>query len=135
MQRKKSLIGLARGMLGTALLAMLTGCLSHPEPLIDTQGVNMAQFEQDLEYCMGYGDQVRVEKGVAKGAAADGAIRRLGPGDLGDDQRWRPLGATRRAGEITRRQELHAVPGVSGTELIGNGDAPGLCGPIIEAKR
>ena len=131
MQRKKSLIGLARGMLGTALLAMLTGCLSHPEPLIDTQGVNMAQFEQDLEYCMGYGDQVRVEKGVAKGAAAGGAVGAA----TGADQRWRPLGATRRAGEITRRQELHAVPGVSGTELIGNGDAPGLCGPIIEAKR
>jgi len=63
-----------RGMAVATLLVALTACLSHPEPLIDTQGVNMAQYEHDLEYCMGYGDQVRIEKGVAKGAAAGGAV-------------------------------------------------------------
>ena len=30
------------------LAALLAGCLSHPEPIIDAQGVNMAQLEQDL---------------------------------------------------------------------------------------
>ena len=57
--------------LATALLA---GCAAHPDPIVDMQGVNVAQYERDLAECKGYGDQVKVEKGVAKGAATGAVI-------------------------------------------------------------
>ncbi len=55
-------------------LALQLGCASHPEPIIDKKGVNMAQYEVDLVDCKTYSDQVRIEKGVAKGAVAGGAL-------------------------------------------------------------
>ena len=57
-------------LLSTALI----GCSSHPGPIIDTKGVNMANYEADLADCEAYGDQVQIEKGVAKGAVAGGAV-------------------------------------------------------------
>ena len=105
---------------------VLSGCLSHPEPLIDTQGVNMAQLEQDLETCEGYGDQVRIENGVAKGTVAGGAVGAATGAVFGDagprrrgrrDRRRRALRADRRAREVQGREELHALPGLPRTEL------------------
>ena len=57
-----------------ALLALLAACSSAPGPIVDTKGVNMAQYHADLADCEGYAEQVRVEVGVAKGAAAGGAV-------------------------------------------------------------
>ena len=52
----------------------LVGCSSTSGPIIDTKGVNMARYEQDLADCEGYAEQVRIERGVAKGAAAGAAV-------------------------------------------------------------
>jgi outer membrane lipoprotein SlyB len=52
----------------------LAGCSSTSGPIIDTKGVNMARYEQDLEDCEGYAEQVHIEQGVAKGAAAGAAV-------------------------------------------------------------
>jgi hypothetical protein len=52
----------------------LAGCSSHPGPIIDTKGVNMAHYESDLADCKGYSEQVRIEKGVAKGTVAGAAV-------------------------------------------------------------
>ena len=103
---------LARGVAGMALLTMLTGCLSHPEPLIDTQGVNMARYEQDLEYCMGYGDQVRIEKGVAKGAAAGGAVGAATGAVFGDAGSGAAVGAISggaRSAQLGEREKSRVV--------------------------
>ena len=43
---------------------VLGGCLSHPEPIIDTQHSNMANYEADLTECEGYGEQVRIGRHV-----------------------------------------------------------------------
>ena len=61
-------------VLAGAVLVLQVGCASHPEPIIDTKGVNMAQYEADLADCQSYSDQVKIEKGVAKGAVAGGAV-------------------------------------------------------------
>lgn len=103
---------IARGAVAVALLATLTGCLSHPEPLIDTQGVNMARYEQDLEYCMDYGDQVRIEKGVAKGVAAGGAVGAASGAVLGDAGTGAALGAIgggARSAQIGEREKSRVV--------------------------
>jgi outer membrane lipoprotein SlyB len=57
------------------LLALgLLGCSSHPEPIVDTKGVNMAQYQRDLEECQQYAKQVNPAEGVARGAAGGAAV-------------------------------------------------------------
>lgn len=96
----------------------LAGCASHPEPLIDTQGVNMAQYELDLADCNAYGEQVRIEKGVAKGAAAGGAVGAASGavigaagtgaalGAIGGGARSAQIGANEQAGVVKRCMRL-----------------------------
>ncbi len=57
-----------------AVFGLMTACSSAPGPIVDTKGVNMTRYHEDLADCEGYADQVRIERGVAKGAAAGGAV-------------------------------------------------------------
>lgn len=68
---RQSIKGMAT--VGTAL-AVLAGCAAHPEPIVDTKGVDMSRYETDLEECSVYADQVHMEKGVAKGAAGGAVV-------------------------------------------------------------
>ena len=52
----------------------LGGCSSHPDPIIDTTGVNVTVYEEDLAVCKGFSQQVHIEYGMARGAAV-GVIR------------------------------------------------------------
>lgn len=102
----------ARAMAGAIVVTSLTSCMSHPEPLIDTQGVNMAQYEQDLEYCVGYGDQVRIERGVAKGAAAGGAVGAATGAVFGDAGSGAAVGAISggaRSAQLGEREKSRVV--------------------------
>ena len=58
-------------LLGAALLG---ACAAHPDPIVDMQGVNVAQYEEDLAQCKAYGDEVKIEQGVLKGAAAGAVV-------------------------------------------------------------
>jgi outer membrane lipoprotein SlyB len=60
-------------LIGLLLAGGIAGCTSHPEPIIDTAGVNMAVYEQDLADCKIYADQVQIEGGMARGAATGAA--------------------------------------------------------------
>lgn len=57
-----------------AAAAALQGCASHPEPIVDMQGVDPVRFERDRSECAAYADQVKPAKGAAKGAVAGAAI-------------------------------------------------------------
>src|SRR4051812_18556852 len=59
-------------MAGWALL--MAGCSAHPDPIVDTKGVNMAGYERDLAECKQYGSQIHASQGVAKGTAAGAAV-------------------------------------------------------------
>ena len=68
---------------------LLAACSAQPDPIIDTKGVNMTVYEQDLADCRLYADQVPVASGVTKSAAggaavggAVGAVRKNG--DIGE---------------------------------------------------
>ena len=50
----------------------LAACAS--QPIVDTQGKSMAQYEQDLADCQAYADQVRSGQKVITGAAAGAAV-------------------------------------------------------------
>jgi outer membrane lipoprotein SlyB len=58
----------------TLLLLVAVSCTTTREIIIDTRGVNMAQYEDDLAQCEKYSDQVQVGKKAAKGAASGAAV-------------------------------------------------------------
>lgn len=56
------------------LLAVTTACSSHPDPIIDTRGVDMTVYAQDLEECRVYAQQIDPATGMTKGAAVGAAV-------------------------------------------------------------
>lgn len=60
------------------------GCAAHPEPIVDMQGVDPVRYEHDLADCRGYAEQIPIEQGVARGAAA-GAVVGAAAGAIGGD--------------------------------------------------
>ncbi|MEM8769107.1 MAG: glycine zipper family protein [Pseudomonadota bacterium] len=76
-------------LLSVALVAVLTGCASTPgKPIVDMKGVNAYQYEQDLEECSVYADEVEVGAkavgGAATGAAVGAAIGAIWDGYRGN---------------------------------------------------
>jgi len=69
------------------------GCASHPDPIVDTKGVNMAQYEIDLRECRQYADEVSVAGGAAKGAAAGAVVGAAAGAISGDADRGAGYGA------------------------------------------
>jgi outer membrane lipoprotein SlyB len=93
-------------------LALLSGCSSHPGPIVDTKGVNMAHYETDLEECQAYADQVRIEKGVAKGAVAGAAVGGATGAVVGDAGEGAGVGAitgAARSAQIGTREKSQVV--------------------------
>ena len=53
---------------------IIIGCAAHPEPIVDTQGLDMVAYQQDLGECAVFSTQIHTEIGVVKGAAAGAAV-------------------------------------------------------------
>jgi hypothetical protein len=96
--------------IGSAVAALcLAGCSSHPDPIIDTRGVDPVLMQADWDECEAYSDQVVVAKGTARGAtggavagAAAGAISGDAARGAGYGAVW---GATRSGIDGAREQE------------------------------
>ncbi len=59
----------------TCLAALfLAGCSGATGPIIDTKGVDMAKYRQDLAECETYAEQVSTGRAVGKGAAGGAAV-------------------------------------------------------------
>jgi len=58
----------------TAAGFILAGCAAHPDPIIDTKGVNPEKLAQDWDECEAYTEEIAIEKGVAKGAATGAVV-------------------------------------------------------------
>ena len=56
------------------LLALVAGCAAHPDPIIDTKGVDPDQLAEDRKECEAYSKEVKISQGVAKGTALGGAV-------------------------------------------------------------
>lgn len=66
-------------LLSGLLLVILSACNSVEDftgnnPIIDTQNVNLAQYNQDLLDCQAYADEVQVAEKAATGAVAGAAV-------------------------------------------------------------
>jgi hypothetical protein len=55
-------------------LLSLAACSGATGPIIDTKGVNMARYDQDLAECETYAQQVSTGTAVGKGAAGGAAV-------------------------------------------------------------
>jgi len=99
------------GAVTGAICAMLiTGCASHPDPIIDMQGVDETALEIDRAECEAYSEEVIIAKGAAKGAAggavvgaAAGAISGNADAGAGYGAIW---GATRSTIEGDREKRM-----------------------------
>jgi len=61
--------------LTTALgLLILAGCAAHPDPIVDTKGVDPERLAEDWSDCEAYAGQVLVGEGVARGSAVGAAV-------------------------------------------------------------
>jgi len=61
--------------LATLIAAVvMAGCAAHPDPIIDTKGVDPEMLAQDWEECEAYTEEIDISKGVAKGGALGGAV-------------------------------------------------------------
>ena len=73
--------------------AFAGGCASHPDPIIDTKGVDPVAMQVDWDECEAYADEVIVASGTARGAAG-GAVAGAAAGAIsGDAERGAGYGA------------------------------------------
>lgn len=56
------------------LVIVLGGCAAHPDPIVDTKGVDPERLAQDWEECEAYTDGILISQGVAKGSALGAAV-------------------------------------------------------------
>jgi len=77
----------------------IAGCAAHPDPIVDTKGVDPDVFAQDWQECEAYTEEILISQGVAKGGATGAVVGGLGgaiDGDAGKGAGYGGLyGATR----------------------------------------
>lgn len=56
------------------LAALAAGCAAHPDPIIDTKGVDPERLAEDWDECEAYTEEIIMARGVAKGAAVGAAV-------------------------------------------------------------
>ncbi len=95
-----------------ALAILLSGCAAHPDPIIDTKGVDPDELAQDWGECETYTEEIVIAKGVAKGAALGGAVGAASGatgrhGDVAEDAAWGALyGGTRSGLDADREKQM-----------------------------
>jgi hypothetical protein len=107
MNTPKNIVG--KMLLGSLSIFGLAACSAHPDPIIDTRGVSMTQYEEDLTECKGYASQIDPATGMAKGAAAGAATGAA-------------VGAISSRNDIGESAGIGAVLGVSKSGIKAAGD-------------
>lgn len=77
----------------TLLALLMAGCASSRGPIIDTQGVDMTRYQEDLAECETYAAEVNPAEGTARGAVAGGAVGAMTGAIGGDVGRGAGIGA------------------------------------------
>jgi hypothetical protein len=53
---------------------MAAGCAAHPDPIIDTKGVDPERLAEDWDECEAYTEEILLAEGIGKGAAVGAAV-------------------------------------------------------------
>ena len=86
----------------------LAGCAAHPDPIVDTKGVDPEKLAQDWDECEKYTEQILIREGVAKGSAAGAAVGAAGgaiDGDVGRSAAYGALYGGTRSGLAADRDQ------------------------------
>ena len=77
---------------------LLSGCIStqsdsifNPgsgEPIVDTKGVNMVQYELDLQECSAFAEDISTGKSIAKGVVTGAAVVAVIEAITDDERSW-----------------------------------------------
>ena len=67
-----------------AALALVLGACASKGPIVDTQGVDMSRYDQDLAQCETYASQVNTGEQAGKSAAAGGLLGAIFGAIVGD---------------------------------------------------
>ena len=95
-----------------ALAILLSGCAAHPDPIIDTKGVDPEALAEDWDECEAFTEEIIIAKGVAKGSALGGAVGAASGatrshGDIAEDAAWGALyGGTRSGLDADRDKQM-----------------------------
>ncbi|MCP4302953.1 MAG: glycine zipper family protein [Gammaproteobacteria bacterium] len=71
----------------------VAGCAAHPDPIVDTKGVNPDALAKDWQECEAYTEEILISQGVAKGGATGAAVGALGGAIDGDAGKGAAAGA------------------------------------------
>ena len=74
-------------------MLIVGGCAAHPDPIIDTKGVDPEALAQDWKECEAYTEQIQVSKGVTKGGATGAVVGAVGGAIDGDAGKGAGYGA------------------------------------------
>ena len=80
-------------MLLSSLALWLTGCAAHPDPIVDTKGVDPNVYAQDWKECEAYTDEIMISQGVAKGGATGAVVGAIGGAIDGETGEGAAIGA------------------------------------------
>ena len=73
--------------------AALAGCAAHPDPIVDTKGVDPEKLAADWEECERYTEEILVSEGVARGGATGAVVGTVAGAINGDKGRSAATGA------------------------------------------
>jgi hypothetical protein len=99
---------LERKLIILFLAAALAGCAAHPDPIVDTKGVDPEKFAQDWDECEKYTEQILISQGVAKGSTAGAVVGAVGgaiDGDTGEGAAYGALYGGTRSGLNADREK------------------------------
>ena len=73
---------MTKNLITALFLITLSGCVANSsgsifessKPIIDTKGVNMSQYDIDLEECSVFSEDISTGKSIAKGAVTGAAV-------------------------------------------------------------
>lgn len=71
---RKSFPTIAATLAVALIVSMVAGCAAHPDPIIDTKGVDPDRLAQDWDECEVYTEEIIIAQGVGKGAAVGAAV-------------------------------------------------------------
>lgn len=74
-------------------IAVLAGCAAHPDPIVDTKGVDPEKLAADWEECERYTEEILVSQGAAKGGATGAVVGTVAGAINGDKGRSAATGA------------------------------------------
>ncbi len=90
------------------LAGIAAGCAAHPDPIVDTKGVDPEQLARDWEECRAYTEQIHVSEGVARGSAVGAAVGAAAGaihGDAGEGAATGALYGGTRSGLMADREQ------------------------------